>query len=120
MSNGTYYCVEVYLPVPINNSKLIRSYITQWSNSFGGTTAYVAEGRYFSDPPEVISIIRVYVPASFNRKDVIDYFNKRRIELENKFPDQKSFLITFYENVIFIWLYTNSTKSISKRSPDIK
>lgn len=101
-SSPSHYMIEIYLPHPIQDSPLIQDLRKQWSTTFEGTTAYVAQGTYLSDPPEDVTVLRVYVPVKFNREDVVGYFADRRVELESRFPDQDAFLITFSEGHLFL------------------
>lgn len=93
-----YYAVEVYLPHPIQDSALVKELRKQWSNNFGGTTSFEAEGTYLGDPPEKVTIIKLFVPDKFGKDEVLSYFTARREELAKRFPDQKAFLVTFAPN----------------------
>src|ERR1700677_4319075 len=97
-----HYEISVYLPHPIQDSSLVQTLRTQWSSAFGGTTAYTAEGTYLNDDPEPVTVIRIFVPKTFGRADVIDYFTRRREELATTFPDQESFLVTFSDGPEFL------------------
>lgn len=101
-NESSHYLIEVYLPHPIQGSQLMQDLRLQWSANFKGTTAFVAEGTYLGDPPEPVTILRVYVPTRINRDDVLDYFTARRAELERRFPDQDAFLVTFSEGHNFL------------------
>ena len=98
----THYLIEVYFPHPIQESKLVQELRLQWSAVFEGTTAYEAQGTYLADPPEPVTVLRVYVPISFNRAEVLDYFIARREELERRYPNQKAVLVTFSEGHRFL------------------
>jgi hypothetical protein len=101
MSEKTYYMIEVYLPWPLPESGLLESLERQWSTAFGGTTMYQAEGTYIGEPAERVWVLRVYVPATFDRTETIDYFTARREKLERRF-NQRSVLVTFSEGYHFL------------------
>ena len=98
-----FYIVEIYLPHPINETKLVLDLRKQWSLGFGGTASFSTQGTYMEDDPEAVTIIKLYVPKKYDRQPVIAYFEARKDELAQRFPDQEEFLITFQDGpVLFL------------------
>lgn len=102
MAKNSYYLIEVYLPKILVRRGLLEELREPWSRTFGGLTVLEAEGTSMGEGAEKVVILRMYVPSTFNRRETMKYFRLRRIELERRFPDQDSILITFSEGHQFL------------------
>ena len=80
----------------MQESALIQELRKQWSSAFGGTTKITGEGTYLNEKPESVTVIEIFIPKDKATADEVkSYFAGRREELEKKFPEQQSILITF-------------------------
>jgi len=96
------YQVDVYLPKRVHEHPTLIPLRKEWSSSFGGTTCLSGVGTYALEPEETVFILRLYVPATFAKAEVIHYFQGLRKTLEQNFQDEEEFLIVFSEGHVFI------------------